>query len=106
VEERHMELAMALMSCAPAYLALVAQAQVEDAGARGMATETAARLVIDTMAGTAELLRARKGDAAAVREEVASPGGYTERGLAVLEREGVPAAFAHAIAEVAGGRQS
>src|SRR5438552_1048256 len=31
VEERHMELAMALMSCAPAYLALVAQAQLEDA---------------------------------------------------------------------------
>src|SRR5438552_273335 len=66
----------------------------------------AARLVVETMAGTAELLRARGGDAAAVRREVTSPGGYTERGLAVLERAGVPAAFEQAIAEVAGGRQS
>ena len=48
VEERHMELAMALMSCAPAYLALVAQAQIDGASRRGMGAETAARLVIDT----------------------------------------------------------
>jgi pyrroline-5-carboxylate reductase len=106
VKEAEMDLAMALMSCAPAYLALVAQAQVDGASRRGMRAETAARLVIDTMAGTAELLRARGGDAAAVRREVASPGGYTERGLAVLERARVPEAFDDAIEEVAGGRRS
>jgi pyrroline-5-carboxylate reductase len=106
VEEHQMELAMALMSCAPAYLAMVAQAQVDGASRRGMGTETAARLVIDTMAGTAELIRARGGDAAAVRREVASPGGYTERGLAVLERARVPEAFDDAIEEVAGSGRS
>jgi pyrroline-5-carboxylate reductase len=106
VDEAQIELAMALMSCAPAYLALVAQAQVDGASRRGMGAETAARLVIDTMAGTAELLRARGGDAAAVQREVASPGGYTERGLAVLERAGVAQAFDEAIEEVAGGRRS
>jgi pyrroline-5-carboxylate reductase len=106
VDEAQMELAMALMSCAPAYLALVAQAQIDAAAERGMDVDTAARLVTDTMAGTAELLRARGGDAAAVRREVASPGGYTERGLAVLERASVPAAFERAIEEVAGERPS
>ncbi|MDX6667210.1 MAG: pyrroline-5-carboxylate reductase [Solirubrobacteraceae bacterium] len=106
VDEAQIELAMALMSCAPAYLALVAQAQIDSASRRGMGAETAARLVIDTMAGTAELLRARGGDAAAVRREVASPGGYTERGLAVLERARVGEAFEEAIEEVAGSRRS
>jgi pyrroline-5-carboxylate reductase len=106
VEERDMDLAMALMSCAPAYLALVAQAQVDGAAKRGMSAETAARLVMDTMAGTAELLRARGGDATQVRREVASPGGYTEKGLAVLERARVPEAFDEAIEEVAGSRRS
>jgi len=52
------------------------------------------------MAGTAELLRARDHDAAAVRREVASPGGYTERGLAALNDAGVPAAFEAALAAV------
>ena len=106
VDEAQMELAMALMSCAPAYLALVAQAQVDGASRRGMRAETAARLVTDTMAGTAELLRARGGNAAAVRREVASPGGYTERGLAVLERARVPEAFDDAIEEVVGSRRT
>jgi pyrroline-5-carboxylate reductase len=106
VDEAQIELAMALMSCAPAYLALVAQAQIDGASRRGMGADTAARLVTDTMAGTAELLRARGGDAAAVRREVASPGGYTERGLAVLEHARVPEAFDDAIEEVVGSRRS
>jgi pyrroline-5-carboxylate reductase len=104
VDEDEIDVAMALMSCAPAYLALVVQAQVDAAAARGMAAGTAARLVADTMAGTAELLRARGHDAAAVRREVASPGGYTERGLDVLERAGVPKAFDEAMEVVVGGR--
>ena len=93
VAEEQLDVAMALMGCAPAYLALVAQAQVDAATARGMDADTAARLVVDTMGGTAALLRARDHDAAAVRREVASPGGYTERGLRALEEAGVPEAL-------------
>ena len=97
VPEDQMEVAMALMGCAPAYLALIAQAQVDAAVARGMEPDTAARLVVETMDGTAALLRARDHDAAAVRREVASPGGYTERGLRALEEAGVPEALHQAM---------
>ena len=72
---------------------------MDAATARGMDAHTAARLVVDTMGGTAALLRARDHDAAAVRREVASPGGYTERGLQALEDAGVPEAL-HAAMDV------
>ena len=53
-----------------------------------------------TMAGTAELLRARGHDTLAIRRAVTSPGGTTARGLAALERGGVRAAFAQAMDDV------
>jgi pyrroline-5-carboxylate reductase len=106
VDEDQMEVAMALMGCAPAYLALVAEAQVEAAVARGMDADVAARLVVETMGGTAALLRARDHDAAAVRREVASPGGYTEQGLRALEEAGVPEALHTAMDVVTSPRRA
>jgi pyrroline-5-carboxylate reductase len=106
IVEAEMGVAMALMGCAPAYLALVAQAQIDAAAARGMDADTAARLMVETMGGTAALLRARDHDAAAVRREVASPGGYTERGLQALEDAGVPEALHTAMDVVTAGRGS
>jgi pyrroline-5-carboxylate reductase len=97
---------MALMGCAPAYLALVAESQVDAAAARGMDPNTAARLVVETMGGTAALLRARDHDAAAVRREVASPGGYTEQGLHALEEAGVPEALHTAMDVVTAPRRA
>ena len=71
----------------------MAEAQV-DAGVRhGMPSERAAELVVQTMAGTAALLRHRGYDTLAVRRQVTSPGGSTARGLDALERGGVRAAF-------------
>src|SRR6185369_15056973 len=56
-----------------------------------------AELGVETLAGTAELLRRRGYDTVAVRREVASPGGLTARGLDALERGGVRAAFSDAL---------
>jgi pyrroline-5-carboxylate reductase len=96
------DVAMGLMSCAPAYVALVAEAQI-DAGVRhGIPAAQGAELVVQTLAGTAELLRRRSGDTQAVRREVASPGGVTARGLDVLERAGLRAAFSDALDAVLG----
>jgi pyrroline-5-carboxylate reductase len=106
IAEEQMDVAMALMGCAPAYLALVAEAQVDAAAARGMDPDTAARLVVETMGGTAALLRARDHDAAAVRREVASPGGYTERGLHALQEAGVPEALHTAMDVVTAPRRA
>ena len=100
--ESQMETATGLMSSAPAYMALVAEAQV-DAGVRhGIPADVAAKLVVATMKGTAELLEHRGNDTLAVRREVTSPGGMTARGLAELEANGVRAAFLKAMDQVAG----
>jgi pyrroline-5-carboxylate reductase len=95
-----MATALGLMSSAPAYMALVAEAQI-DAGVRhGIPAETAQRLAVATMAGTAKLIEHRGYDTLAVRREVTSPGGITAKGLAALERRGLRAAFLDAMDEV------
>ncbi len=100
--ERHIGPAAAVMGVAPAYQALLAEAQV-DAGVRhGLPPSLAGALVADTMSGTAALLAARDYDTLAVRREVTSPGGSTARGLAALERAGVRAAFQDAADAVLG----
>jgi pyrroline-5-carboxylate reductase len=98
--------AAALSSVAPAYMALVAEAQI-DAGVRhGLSADLAAGLAVATMAGSADLLGARSYDTLAVRREVTSPRGSTSRGLDALERGGLRAAFAAAIDRVLSDRQA
>ena len=97
LDDAMVDVAMGLMSNAPAYYALVVEAQV-DAGVRqGLTAEQASRLVVQTMAGTAELLRRGGYDTLAARRAVTSPGGSTARGLDALERGGVRAAFSDAL---------
>ena len=100
VDEGQIDAAMGLMSCAPAYVALVAEAQI-DAGVRaGLPADVASRLVVATLGGTAALLEAKDGDTLALRRSVTSPGGSTARGLAALERGGLRAAFDDAMQAV------
>jgi pyrroline-5-carboxylate reductase len=87
--------ATAVMACAPAYLALALEAIAEAGAEEGLDPELARELVVETTAGTAELLRIRH--PADVRRAVASPGGSTEAGLEALDREGARAAFAAAV---------
>ncbi len=91
------DVAMGLMSCAPAYVALVAEAQIDAGVRKGIPSAQGAELVVQTLAGTAELLRRRGNDTMAIRREVASPGGLTARGLDALERGGIRAAFSDAL---------
>jgi pyrroline-5-carboxylate reductase len=92
-----LDVAMGLMSCGPAYVALVAEAQVDAGVRRGIPAAQGAELVVQTLAGTAELLRRRGYDTVAVRREVTSPGGLTARGLDALERAGLRSAFSRAL---------
>jgi pyrroline-5-carboxylate reductase len=100
VPEPLMRIAGATGGVGPAYWALLVEAQVDSAIRRGMSPQLASTLVAETMAGSAELLRARGYDTLALRRAVASPGGTTARGLAALERAGVRAAFAQAMDDV------
>lgn len=87
--------ATAVMGCAPAYLALAVEAIADAGAADGLDEELARELVVETTAGTAELLRLRH--PADVRRAVASPGGSTEAGLEALDREGARGAFEAAV---------
>lgn len=97
LDDALLDVAMGLMSCAPAYLALVAEAQIDAGVRRGIPAAQGAPLVVQTLAGTAALLAARDHDTLAVRREVTSPGGVTARGLDALERGGLRAAFSDAL---------
>jgi pyrroline-5-carboxylate reductase len=91
---------MALMSCGPAFYALVVEAMV-DAGVRqGLPPADASRMAVQTMMGTAAVLGENGLDTAALRRRVTSPGGSTARGLEALERGGLRAAFYDAVAAV------
>ncbi len=87
--------ATAVMGCAPAYLALAIEAIADAGGKAGLDPKLARELVVDTAAGTAELLRHHH--PTAVQQAVASPGGSTEAGMEALEREGVRKAFEAAV---------
>jgi pyrroline-5-carboxylate reductase len=97
LDDALVDVAMGLMSCAPAYVALVAEAQIDAGVRRGIPAAQGAELVVQTLAGTAELLRRRGYDTMAVRREVSSPGGLTARGVDALERAGLRRAFSDAL---------
>lgn len=100
LDEPLIEPATALMGCGPAFFALVVEALV-DAGVRhGLPSDSAALMASQTMAGTAALLAGAELAPAELRRRVTSPGGSTARGVAELERGGVRAAFAEAVAAV------
>jgi pyrroline-5-carboxylate reductase len=100
--ERLIDAATAVSGVGPAYVSLLAEAWVDAAVGQGIPAAQAAELVCATLAGSAALLEERGMDTLAVRREVTSPGGMTARGLRVLERAGIRAAFSDAAAAVAG----
>lgn len=96
VDEADFGVLTGISGVGPAYLALVAQSQVRAAVAEGMDEEIAKRLVGSTLKGSSALLVARSNDSEQICREVATPGGVTEKGLAVLSgplREGFTAAM-------------
>ncbi len=95
IGDSEFDAATAVMGCAPAYLALAVEAIADAGAADGLDEELARELVVETAAGTAELLRVRR--PADVRKAVASPGGSTEAGLEALERKGAREAFEAAV---------
>jgi pyrroline-5-carboxylate reductase len=97
--------ATAIMGCGPAFYSLVVEALVDAGVAHGLAPDVAATMAVESMAGTATVLRERGHDTRELRRRVTSPGGMTARGLAALERGGVRAAFEDAVAAVVGERR-
>jgi pyrroline-5-carboxylate reductase len=88
-DEPLIEPAMALMSCGPAFMALVAESFADAGVAHGLDPDDAIRMVVETMGGTADYLAAHGYDGPGLRARVATPGGATEKGLITLEERGL-----------------
>ena len=97
VPERYMDAVTAVSGSGPAYFALLAEAMIEAGILLGLSREISTQLVVQTMLGTAKLLRDEKMHPVELREMVTSPGGTTIRAIRELERAGVRAAFLNAI---------
>jgi pyrroline-5-carboxylate reductase len=95
--ESAMDAVTAVSGSGPAYFALLAEAMIEAGILLGLSREISTQLVVQTMLGTAKLLRDEHMHPVDLREAVTSPGGTTIRAIRVLEQEGVRAAFLNAI---------
>jgi pyrroline-5-carboxylate reductase len=97
VAEPYMDAVTAVSGSGPAYFALLAEAMIEAGILLGLSREVSTQLVVQTMLGTAKLLRDENMHPVELREMVTSPGGTTIRAIRELERAGVRAAFLNAI---------
>jgi pyrroline-5-carboxylate reductase len=97
VAEEYMDAVTAVSGSGPAYFALLAETMIEAGILVGLSREISTQLVVQTMLGTAKLLRDEKMHPVELREAVTSPGGTTTRAIRELEQAGVRAAFLNAI---------
>jgi pyrroline-5-carboxylate reductase len=85
-DESLMDAVTALSGSGPAYVFLLAEALAQAGTAVGLPASLAETLARETVAGSGELLRQSRQDAATLRQNVTSPGGTTAAALAVLMR--------------------
>jgi pyrroline-5-carboxylate reductase len=111
LEEKHQDAVTATSGSGPAYFFLLAEAMIEACILLGLSRDVATELIIQTMLGSAKMLRDTGRHPVELREMVTSPGGTTIMAIRVLEQAGVRAAFLNAIdaackrsAELAVGR--
>ena len=97
-EESLIEPAMALMSCGPAFMALIAESFADAGADHGLERADALRMTVETMAGTAAYLREHDYDTEAVdargharRHHRARPDPLEERGVRDVSRAAVDA---------------
>jgi pyrroline-5-carboxylate reductase len=83
-DEKLLDAVTAVSGSGPAYVFLLAEALTQAAVAAGLPAALAAKLARETVAGSGELLRRSKIDAATLRQNVTSPGGTTAAALEVL----------------------
>ena len=85
LDESLLEVLGAVSGSGPAYLYLVVEQLTRAARALGLAPEEASRLVTQTVVGAASLLAATGATPQELRRQVTSPGGTTQRAIAVLD---------------------
>jgi pyrroline-5-carboxylate reductase len=97
LEETHLDAVTATSGSGPAYFFLLAEAMIEACILLGLSRDVATDLIIQTMLGSAKMLRDTGKHPVELREMVTSPGGTTIAAIRHLEEAGVRAAFLNAI---------
>lgn len=93
VPERQQDAVTAISGSGPAYLFFVVEAMIEAGVHLGLPRTTATELVVQTVVGSATLLRETGEHPTVLRERVTSPGGTTAAAIRELEDHKVRAAF-------------
>lgn len=97
VPERYLDAVTAISGSGPAYLFFVVEAMIEAGVHLGLPRDLSTELVVQTMLGSAKLLRESGEHPTVLRERVTSPGGTTAAALRELEDHKVRAAFLSAM---------
>ena len=93
VPEKQQDAVTAISGSGPAYLFFVVEAMIDAGVLLGLPRSTATELVVQTVVGSAKLLRETKEHPTVLRERVTSPGGTTAAAVRQLEDHKVRAAF-------------
>jgi pyrroline-5-carboxylate reductase len=93
VPEKQQDAVTAISGSGPAYIFFVVEAMIEAGVHLGLPRSTASELVVQTVVGSAKLLRETGEHPTVLRERVTSPGGTTAAAVRELEDHKVRAAF-------------
>jgi pyrroline-5-carboxylate reductase len=93
VPEKQQDAVTAISGSGPAYIFLVVESMIEAGVHLGLPRPTATELAVQTLVGSAKLLRETGEHPAVLRERVTSPGGTTAAALRELEDHRLRAAF-------------
>ncbi len=96
--ERQLDAVTGLSGSGPAYVFLVVEALVEAGVQMGLSRDDSRVLVVETLAGSAALLKETGQSPEAFRAMVTSPAGTTAAGIRTLEARAVRSAFMEAVA--------
>lgn len=99
VDEEELHVVTALSGSGPAYIYYYVEAFEKAAVESGLAPQVARDLLVQTLAGSAEMLKQSSDTPASLRKQVTSPGGTTEAGLEALQESGFADILARCLKE-------
>jgi pyrroline-5-carboxylate reductase len=97
VPETMLDAVTGLSGSGPGYIALVVESLTDGGVAAGLPRAIAAKLALQTVKGTAQLLQETGIHPAQLKDQVTSPGGTTIAGIAQLEQAGLRSALISAV---------
>ena len=89
LNENLIDAASALSGCGPAFVCMFIEALADGGVMTGLTRQQAQSFAVDTLIGTAELIKQSGKHPGQLKDEVCSPGGSTIAGVVSLEKNGL-----------------